>query len=268
MEKTTVSQMIKNIINNPNLIGSIIPMQIFGAWALFNIFTGGAPTWWWLAVIVGYVAIMMLGVSGCYHRLLSHKGFEVSRPMKILMLWFGVLGGQGSPVWWVALHRGYHHRHTDKDEDPHSPVHGLLHAYITWMFKIPTKTLNPKFIVDLLRDKDVVFFHTHYFKVLWISNALLALISIDLWLYTMLLPAFITLHSFSIQTCFNHLQSMGYKNYQQDNHSVNSVWLFPLILGEAWHNNHHGDAKNADYGSRRWWEIDPTYWIIKLIRKS
>jgi fatty-acid desaturase len=268
MEKTTLTLMIKNIFTNPNLWGSIIPMQLLGFLAIYNICNNSALPFWWIYTIIGYICVMCLGVSGCYHRLLSHKGFEVSRPIKILMTWFAVIGGQGSPVWWVALHRGYHHRHTDKDEDPHSPRHGLLHAYITWMFKIPNKTLNPKFVVDLLRDKDIVFFHTHYFKVLWISHALLAFINIDIWLYGMLLPAFITLHSFSIQTCFNHITKLGYKSYPTSDDSVNSVWLFPFILGEAWHNNHHGDSKNANYGGRHWWELDPTHWLIKLIRKS
>jgi stearoyl-CoA desaturase (delta-9 desaturase) len=267
MEATTTRQMIKNIFSNPNLWGSIIPMQFFGVFALYSIFSGSAPSWWWISTIAGYICIMLLGVSGCYHRLLSHRRFEVHRPVKILMTWFAAIGGQGGPVWWVALHRGYHHRHTDKDQDPHSPVHGLWHAYITWMFKIPTKSLNPKFVVDLLRDKDVVFFHNHYYKILWISHLLVALISIDVWLYCMLLPAFITLHSFSIQTCFNHIPKLGYKNYDLKDQSTNSVWLFPLILGEAWHNNHHGEAMNANYGSRHWWEIDPAYWLIKLIRK-
>ena len=265
MEKTTVTQMIKNALANPNLWGSVVPMQFLGAWAIYNIATDLAPSWWWVATLIGYFCLTLLGISACYHRLLSHKGYEVWRPLKILMIWFGAISGQGGPVWWVALHRGYHHGQTDRDGDPHSPIHGLLHAYITWMFKIPNKALNPRFVVDLLRDKDVSFFHNHYFKILWISHALLAIISIDLWLYLMLFPAFITLHSFSIQTCFSHIKKLGYKNYPTDDHGVNSVWLFPLILGEAWHNNHHGESRNPNYG-RKWWELDPVWWIIKLIR--
>ena len=81
----------------------------------------------------------------------------------------------------------------------------------------------------------------------------------------MILPAFITIHSFSIQNNINHSKVYGYKNTDTKNNDVNVAWLFPLILGEAWHNNHHADAKNPKFG-RRWWELDPTYWLIKLIR--
>lgn len=267
MEQTSITTMIKNLFTQPNLWGSILPLQLLGFWTLYNIVTSTAPGWWAIATVFGYICIMMLGISACYHRLLSHKGFTVSRPVKILMIWFAAISGQGSPIWWIALHRGYHHRHSDKDEDPHSPIHGFWHSYILWMFKIPTKDLNPRYVVDLLRDKDVVFFHSHYYKILWISHALVAFISFDFWLYSMLFPAFITLHSYGIQTSFNHIKFMGYKTYTTSDNSVNSIWLWPFILGEAWHNNHHGQPGNPNYGNRKWWEVDPTYWLIWLLKK-
>jgi stearoyl-CoA desaturase (delta-9 desaturase) len=78
--------------------------------------------------------------------------------------------------------------------------------------------------------------------------------------------AFLTLHAFSIQTSVTHLKWAGYRNYETKDNSVNIPWLFTLILGEAWHNNHHGEARNPNFGNRHWWELDPTYWLIKLIR--
>jgi stearoyl-CoA desaturase (delta-9 desaturase) len=258
---------IKNIFKQPNLWGSVVPMNAFGIYALYNIFLGSAPTWWWIATIIGYVLLMMIGISAGYHRYLSHRGFEVSKPMKFFMLWCATLAGQGSPIFWVTVHRGYHHRHTDKLGDPHSPNNGFWHSYILWMFKLKEGDLNPRSCVDLMRDPVVMFYHNHYQKILWISHIIVALISFDLWLYTLAFSSFITLHSYSIQTSMNHSKSYGYQNYEQDNDSVNVVWLFPFILGEAWHNNHHGDAKNPNYGGRHWWEIDPAHWLIKIIKK-
>jgi len=268
MEKTNIKLILTNIKEQPNLWGSIIPMQIFAIWAIVNILSGSAPSWWWIASIVGYVCIMMLGISACYHRLLSHRGYEVHPWLKRLMLWFAAIAGQGGPIFWCVTHRGYHHRFTDKPGDPHSPKDGFWHSYILWMFKLRNGDLSPKSCVDLLRDPDCLFVHNHYQKILWISHLVVALISVDLWLYTMALPAFITLHSFALQTSLNHSQQYGYTNYSSDNDSKNVVWLFPLILGEAWHNNHHGDAKNPNYGHRHWFELDPTYYLIKLISKK
>ena len=35
-----------------------------------------------------------------------------------------------------------------------------------------------------------------------------------------------------------------------------------LSLGEAWHHNHHAFPRSASHGLR-WWEIDPTAWVIR-----
>jgi stearoyl-CoA desaturase (delta-9 desaturase) len=38
-----------------------------------------------------------------------------------------------------------------------------------------------------------------------------------------------------------------------------------LMLGEAYHNNHHRYGNRANFGGVRWHEIDPTYLIMKLL---
>jgi stearoyl-CoA desaturase (delta-9 desaturase) len=263
MEKTPIKQLVKNTFRFTNLWGSIIPMQFIGVYGLYCIFTGAASTWWWIATLIGYVCIKMLGVSAGYHRLFSHKGFNVNLLTKRILLWFGMLAGQGSPLFWIGIHRGYHHRYADQEGDAHSPRDGFWHSYILWMFKKDHMSIRS--VVDLLRDPDMVFAHKHYIKILWITNLLVALISIELWIYLLALPAFITLHSFLIQTSVTHLSWAGYRNYNVKDDSVNVPWLFPIILGECWHNNHHGEGRNPNYG-RNWWELDPTYWLIKLIR--
>jgi len=261
MEKASV---LKNTMHFPNLWGSIVPMQVFGIYALYEIFAGQAPAWWWIATVTGYVCIKMLGVSAGYHRLFSHAGYKVNIIVKRILLFFGILAGQGSPIFWIGIHRGYHHRYADKPGDAHSPNDGFWHSYIGWMFT--RSKMSIRSVVDLLRDPDMVYAHRHYIKILWATNIVLALISIDLWLYLLAFPTFITLHSFLTQTSVTHLYWAGYRNYAVRDNSVNVPWLFPIILGEAWHNNHHSDGRNPNYG-RRWWEIDPTYWLICLIRK-
>jgi fatty-acid desaturase len=262
MEKMLI---IKNAFYFPNLWGSILPMQIVSVYSLYTILSGTAPEWWWIATLVGYVCMKMLGISAGYHRLFCHRGFEVNKFTKRLLLWFAIIAGQGSPVYWIGIHRGYHHRYADTDKDAHSPKHGFWHSYILWMFKM--KSMSIRSVVDLLRDPDMVFAHKHYIKIFWISHLFVALINFEVWLYLMGFAAFITLHSFLLQTSVTHLPWAGYRNYNVKDDSVNVPWLFPLVLGEAWHNNHHGDGRNPNYG-RKWWELDPTYWLIKLIRKN
>ena len=239
-------------------------MQVFGILSIYNICVGSAPWWWWIATIIGYICLTMLGISAGYHRLFCHGGFTVNIVIKRLLLWLGIMAGQGSPIFWIGIHRGYHHRYADTDKDAHSPKHGFWHSYILWMFKRDSMSIRST--VDLIRDPDMVFAHKHYIKILWATHLILALISIDLWMYLLMFPAFITLHGFLSQTSLTHISFMGYRNYNTSDNSVNSLWLFPFILGEAWHNNHHGEGRNPNYG-RKWWELDPTYWIICLIKK-
>jgi len=261
MEKMSV---IKNTLRFPNLWGSIVPMQFVGLYALYTIFAGTAPSWWWTATLAGYVCMKMLGISAGYHRLFCHRGFEVNSITKKILLWFAIIAGQGSPIYWIGIHRGYHHRYSDKKGDAHSPRDGFWHSYILWMFKM--KSMTVRSVVDLLRDSDMTWAHKHYQVIFWLSHIVVALINFELWLYLMGLAAFITLHSFLIQTSLTHLPKIGYRNYNVNDNSKNVPWLFPIILGEAWHNNHHGDGRNPNY-SRCWWELDPTYWLICLIKK-
>lgn len=239
-------------------------MQVFGVLSIYNICVGSAPWWWWIATIIGYICLTILGISAGYHRLFCHRSFTVNIVIKRLLLWLGIMAGQGSPIFWIGIHRGYHHRYADTDKDAHSPKHGFWHSYILWMFKRDSMSIRST--VDLIRDPDMVFAHKHYIKILWATHLILALISIDLWMYLLMFPAFITLHGFLSQTSLTHISFMGYRNYNTGDNSVNSPWLFPFILGEAWHNNHHGEGRNPNYG-RKWWELDPTYWIICLIKK-
>jgi len=258
---TKAKIIFQNLINNPTLLF----VQIFGLYAIYLVLFGNAPVWWWIAFIPGYLCIFIIGISAGYHRYLAHKSFPTNRFVKRLILFFGILSGQGSPLTWVAIHRGYHHRHADTDKDLHSPIHGFLSSYITWMFRI--KRLSYSSVKDLRKDQDIIFAHNHFVKIFLLTNLLIICISVNLWLYLFILPAWVAFQTISITTSFNHIEFLGYKNYPTSDRSINCIWLWPFILGDAWHNNHHGNPKTSNM-KIRWWELDPTFWIIKIIQKS
>ena len=270
MEKTNLKQMLVNIFKFSNLWGSIIPMNVFGLFAVYLILSSQAPAWWWIGVLVGYFLLSIIGISIGYHRLFSHKSFETPNFVKKIILFFGLMAGQGSPIFWIGIHRGYHHRHSDKSKkDAHSPTDGFWHSYILWMFKRDSTSLwgiAPRSIIDLLKDPAMIFYHKNYIKIFLTVHIILAVLSFDIWLYFVVLPSFITLHCYCLQTSLTHYKKIGYKNYQTKDNSINVPWIFPLALGDAWHNNHHGDGRNPNFG-KRWWEIDPAFWIIKFIKK-
>jgi len=65
--------------------------------------------------------------------------------------------------------------------------------------------------------------------------------------------------------CINSMAHiMGKRRYKTEDDSRNSFILSIICLGEGWHNNHHryqSSTRNGFY----WWEIDPTYYGLKLL---
>jgi stearoyl-CoA desaturase (delta-9 desaturase) len=56
----------------------------------------------------------------------------------------------------------------------------------------------------------------------------------------------------------------GYRNFEMKNTSHNILPVDFLMLGEGYHNNHHKFATSANFGYK-WFEIDPTYYVIKVL---
>ena len=255
-----------SVMDKVKVVYTLVVVNVFALVAIYNLVSGTAPAWWWIASILGYVCFEMLGLAACFHRMLSHSSFKTNLAIKRFLLWCGSMVGQGSPIWWVTVHRGYHHRYSDTEQDLHSPRDGFWHSYTTWLVKVDHTKLNVRGAANLFRDNDVMFFHNHYNKIFILSHLFVALVNFDLWLYFMALPCAIAVHSFNIQSSIVHYRSLGYRNYDTKDDSVNVPWIWPISTGGAWHNNHHGDPGNPSF-SKRWWELDPVYWLIKLIRQ-
>ena len=107
-----------------------------------------------------------------------------------------------------------------------------------------------------------LFIHKWYMLLLIPLLIIFAIIDWQLFYWAWIIPAMLIQFSTSNFNYFGHTH--GYRNYETKDQSRNNVLLWPIILGEAWHNNHHADAKN--YSTRhKFWEIDPLEWLIKII---
>jgi stearoyl-CoA desaturase (delta-9 desaturase) len=56
----------------------------------------------------------------------------------------------------------------------------------------------------------------------------------------------------------------GKRRFQTEDTSRNNWLLAILTLGEGWHNNHHHFMASARQGFY-WWEIDFTYYMLKVL---
>jgi stearoyl-CoA desaturase (delta-9 desaturase) len=69
------------------------------------------------------------------------------------------------------------------------------------------------------------------------------------------------------QTMFNYFAHMkGYRNFETTDRSTNNLYLWPFILGDAWHNNHHANAQLVSTKVRRH-EYDPISILINFIKQ-
>lgn len=244
-----------------------IPTISFAVLAICLLVTGTIPLYYLFFTIVSWSLFAGLGVAVGYHRVFSHNTHTNLPTWKEnILLFCGVMSGQGSSITWTAIHVGSHHPYSDTEKDIHTPAKGIFHAFIGWSLKLTevnnlTSLVNLKYAVRLLRKPNHIWFHKNYRVLYWLTPLLLAMIDWKLALTASLLPSALALIQDNTINVFGHLKGfIGYRNYDTRDNSQNNVILGYLGWGQGWHNNHHYDPKSYDFGtsiSGKWWEYDP-----------
>jgi stearoyl-CoA desaturase (delta-9 desaturase) len=252
----------------------ILPFVLMHAACLAVIWVG----WSWIAVIVAVAlyVVRMFAITGFYHRYFSHRSFKTSRVGQLV---FGILGAsavQRGPVWWAAHHR-HHHAHSDKREDPHSPIrHGFLRSHMGWFLS------KRGFVPDLKRVRDLLQFP----ELRWLDRfdilvpvalgvgVFLLGVALGKWApslgtngWQMLVWGFFisTVACYHGTYTINSLSHVfGRQRYRTGDSSRNNLLLALITLGEGWHNNHHHYPSAVRQGFY-WWEIDITYYVLKVM---
>jgi stearoyl-CoA desaturase (delta-9 desaturase) len=172
-----------------------------------------------------------------------------------------LLAGRGSPLGWVYVHR-QHHAYSDTEKDPHSPKFLKYKLFGFSHYKKQEEEKMQIFIVKDLMNKEQLFIHKWYMAIIMTAIVVFSLISIELLYFAWILPAFLVHIS---QNNFNYFGHMyGYRNFNTKDDSRNNMWLFPFILGEAWHNNHHKNPASVTTKIKHN-EYDPVLSLIKLV---
>lgn len=255
----------KGPLNIPVVLG-ISGVHVIACLAPFFVDWGAVILFFFLSWLTGWI-----GITLCYHRLLTHGSFKTYPWFRYVLTIIGTLAWQGGPITWVGNHR-IHHKYSDEDGDPHSPTHGFSWAHVLWtLYKFPEGQNPHQYAKDLLRDRGIAFIDRWF----WVPQfALLVPIAVGGYLYGGWYSAIAwVVWGFGLRTVFVYhstwfvnsaAHTWGYQSYKTGDNSRNN-WLIGIISGgEGWHNNHHGDQCCARHG-RRWWELDPTYWTIVLL---
>ncbi len=219
-----------------------------------------------LLVVLGYFLYGCLGVVVTYHRGLTHNSYSTHPLLTRLFSILGCFAGTGSPLAWIAIHIN-HHLKSDKPSDPHSPLYKGWKIFLLDYHSevdVSTKWRMRNIICDPFQQ----FLHRYYFAILLAWG--LALFLIGGWytvVFLFLAPSLITALMSNVVNYAGHKPGWlgGFRTHNLNDQSTNS-WLFAIpSWGESWHNNHHRFPKRYQFGEK-WWQLDISAYIIRLIK--
>ena len=234
-------------------------------------------SWQRLAVMaVLYVLAINVGIGMCYHRLLTHRGYQVPKWLEYAMAVCATLALEGGPMFWVGTHR-VHHQLSDQEGDPHTPLEGGWWAHTGWIFfgeALHSQTeVLARYAPDLSRDRFHLWLSKYHWVPITVSGILLfaggwawggPVNGIAMVLWGVMLRVTLGLHATWLVNSATHL--WGSRRFATRDESRNNWWVALVTGGEGWHNNHHAHPVSARHGLT-WYEVDPNFWGIWLLSK-
>ncbi|RMF75479.1 MAG: acyl-CoA desaturase [Acidobacteria bacterium] len=253
----------------------LAPYVVLHAGCLGVLWVGWSP--FAVGFAVGFYLLRAFFVTAFYHRYFSHRAFRTSRGTQFVFAVLGNTAVQRGPLWWASHHRR-HHRHTDSPGDPHSPVRSFLWSHLGWLTAREHAATDLGVVPDLARFPELRWLDR------W-DTLVPALVAVGTWGLGSLLaglapslgtdgPQMLVWGFFVSTVILFHVTCMvnsvahlfGSRPYDTGDESRNNWLVATLSLGEGWHNNHHFAPGAARQGFRAW-EIDPTWWGLRLLER-
>lgn len=233
-------------------------------------------SWFALVFCIALYVVRMFAITAFYHRYFSHKAFQTSRVGQFMFALLGATAVQRGPLWWAGHHRE-HHQFSDQANDAHSPKqHGFLWSHLGWFLSSNNFATKLERVKELARYPELRFLDRFDVIVpvvlavgIYAFGDLLAeqLPTLEtngwqLFVWGFVISTVALYHGTFTVNSLAHV--WGKRRYNTTDDSRNN-WLLALItLGEGWHNNHHHYPAAARQGFY-WWEIDLTYYALKLL---
>jgi stearoyl-CoA desaturase (delta-9 desaturase) len=237
-------------------------------WGMHVVALAGAIAFFsWKGVVLAIASyfVRMVLVTAAYHRYFSHRSFKTSRVFQFLLALGAQSSAQKGVLWWASHHR-HHHKYSDMPEDIHSVRRsGFWHSHLGWILDSEWDHTNTAVIGDLTKYRELRFLN-HSAIMLLPAVALAAAFALLGGVHGVVWGFFVSTvmlwhGSFSINS-LSHM--FGKRRYETTDDSRNNWALAILTTGEGWHNNHHHYQSSANQGFR-WWEIDVTYYVLRVL---
>ncbi|MET0620163.1 MAG: fatty acid desaturase [Thermoanaerobaculia bacterium] len=219
-------------------------------------------SWKGIALCLGSYYLRMFAVTAGFHRYFSHRTYRLPRVPQFLLAVLGQTAAQKGVLWWASHHR-HHHKYSDRPEDIHSPMQsGFWWAHIGWILSPDNEKTDYSRVPDLAKYPELVWLNEHQYlaTILYAITMYLGFGPVGLFYGYFLSTVFLWHGTFTINSVM-HL--FGRRVFATTDDSRNSFLFSLLTMGEGWHNNHHWAPGSAAQGFR-WWEIDPSYYLLWL----
>ncbi len=242
-------------------VAKAIPMAAVHLACLAAFFVGFR--WSYVAACLALYYVRMFFVTAGYHRYFSHRSFKTSRAFQFIMAFAAMTSTQKGVLWWASHHR-HHHKHSDTEEDLHSPtLRGFLWSHIGWILADRYDGTRTELISDFHKFPELRWLNKyHLLPPVALGAAMYLAGGAPLLIWGYCLSTVLLWHSSFTINSLSHI--FGRKRYPTPDTSKNNPWLALLTMGEGWHNNHHHYMASARQGFF-WWEIDLTYYILKVL---
>ena len=219
-------------------------------------------SWTGLLLCMSCYFIRMFAITGFYHRYFSHRTYAMGRPMQFLAALLGATATQKGALWWAAHHR-MHHKASDTEADPHNSHEGFWHAHWMWFLYEASAVTEFDRIPELACYPELRLLDRLCYLPPFLMG--LGLFAVGGWHWLVWGYCVSTfLLSNGTYTINSLMHYWGRQRFYTGDESRNHWLLALLTLGEGWHNNHHRYQASTRNGFF-WYEIDPTYYLLKLM---